>query len=176
MGNYYNNYLINSNCYKKLTLTINNLNNQISNISKLNSSFNHASGNNIDAIKLDLANIRGNLESYINKLKGIKSQLEANANSFDKALNEWISRIGENYSNPVESSPLVLNGDFNNLDYRTKYEIIDDVSVSPNGYINVKVKSFIKSVVKNAAENTSKTNILNESYTTYEHGFDGDYI
>ena len=176
MDGYYINYLTNSECYKNLSLTITDVNTQISNLSKLIDSFNGASGNNIEAIQTDLSGINNDLTNYLNRLTSIKNQLVNNANTFDKSLNEWKSKIGQNYSEPISAPGVFVNGDTNIIDYRTKYEIIEDVSVSANGYINVKVKSYIKSVEKNKEKNTSKSKILNIEYNTYEHGFDGDYI
>ena len=176
MDGYYINYLTESECYKNLDLAITNIDTQISNVNKLINSFNGASGNNIETILSDLKGINDDLNNYLNRITGIKNQLVSNANSFDKSLNEWKSKIGQNYSDPVSAPSVFVNGNTNIIDSRTKYEIVESVSVSARGYINVKVKSYIKSVEKNKEENTTKSRILNTEYNTYEHGFDGDYV
>ena len=76
-GNYYYNYLINSDCYKRLSNAISDLELQISNVKALNKAFDDASGNNITAIKNDLSGIENDLNNYASSLKNIKNHLES---------------------------------------------------------------------------------------------------
>lgn len=176
--NYYNNYLINSTSYVNLDVALEKLDTISQNVIELQNVFQNASGNNIELIKKDINDIQNNLEDYIKKINEAKEKLKANANKFDSVLNSWKMKIGENYSSPVEVLPRPLDSTFNVIEYRTKYEKIDSVSISSNGYINVKVKSYIENVEKNVLENKVTRTIENVNYNIYEHGFTSvdDYI
>ena len=176
MNNYYTDELneYNSN-YDDAVVRIDGM---ITKLQTLYDSFNGANGD-------DIINIRTDIKSLISKLKDIKASITSKkditnkrAKEYNAMLNSWIGRIGKNYDNPVEAPPTPTDNSFKTINYRTRYEIIDDVSVSDRGYINVKVKSYIENEDKDVASNTSKKTIEDVSYKTYEHGFNGydDYV
>lgn len=163
MNNYYNNYLTSSECYKNINQAISNTELQIKNIQLLSNAFNNASGNNIDLIKIDLLKLKTDLENYENRLKNIINQLTSNANRFDGVLANWISKIGTDWKtvekNKVDLGDLIIT--------KYKREVIDNVGISENGYIDVEVESF--SYEEDYNPETKKTKRIERSGRTWNH-------
>lgn len=171
MDGYYISYLKSSDSYTRLVSTISNVNKQIDNITRLYNTFNTASGNNINAIKIDLLDIKKDLTSYNNSLMSIKSQLESNASMFDTTLTTWKGRIGKNYTKPTNKELVSWDIEKQIYTYLTSSEKIDDAYVDSNGHVIVKTKETKINIINDKSNNKTETKLLSEKYYEYKEGF-----
>lgn len=169
-GNYYYNYLINSDCYKRLSNAISDLELQINNVKALNKAFDDASGNNITAIKNDLSGIENDLNNYANSLKNIKTKLESNGNSFDKTLTTWRKRVGKNYMKPVKDQ-LVSTGINSNVYLSSSEIIVNAFANSDTGHVIVRTREKVSHTTHDLATDTKKTNVITNELHDYEEDF-----
>lgn len=169
MDGYYTNYLNNSDCYKNSLSAKEKLDVIKASFDELKNEFKNASGNVIDEINKDLADLEKDLDGYITKLSTAKEKFEANASKFDKALNEWNGKINQDFKEP-EIRPGIQSKDAH-LAPPMYYEKISKVGINDKGYISITVKKYIVAEVIYPGEN-KKSKVTNDcGFSVYEYQF-----
>ncbi len=173
MAAYYDGYLKGSQCYKNLTDAQEKLESFKTLFQDFKDTFDtNVSGNVIDEYKDRIVILESKVDLYIQNIKKLIKALESNAKKGDNVLNNWKSKVGQDYE-PSSCISNTLKDDIRTTD--TLYKKVLSVDIDGNNKIKITVKVYVNRVKKNTSTNTieSKENI-NKPSEYYTVDFNGN--
>lgn len=139
MNGYYIEFLKNSSYYINLVQAEKDIGDILDSIVQLQIVIESSSGNNIDIIEKNLADLLVKTNKYSSMIHKAIMKLESNANQFDKIFEEWKGKIGSNFKEPVVCK---LNGASKYLNQPMYYEKITKVEINARKHISVFVSKY----------------------------------
>ncbi len=181
--NYYVSYLKSSSSYQNLNKAYEKINTIKTNLKNLKLQLDKGSGDYVKHFDTIIDDLNNRLNHSQEILISQQVILKSNAERFDKVLNEWKSKVGTVYSTNIPNGFISST----TRSFTKTERIVDDVSVSSNGYINIKFKIISYNYYVNSGflsnsgsyynwTLTHPYSSKNITYSTQEYNFDGKQI